>query len=441
MVRKLLSALTVAAGIAVGSLVPAAAQAATAPPSVMWAHSVEDDFARIEVGATADAGVASIKIHVVSPVTNEDLAVVDSFHLVSGTAQYGWWQADKPVILPDLGYYQLNSEIIDNDGVHVSQQNVGTLVYAVKMFFKDLKVTNQVTYSRRDIAVSGRLMGRWPGTGEVKALENFPIEFVTWYGDAVDGLSGQAGHFELTTQAEGPDDAGYLTTLWDDSHRYYAQAYTDTQAPQVDQASTRLTTNLDRDTVLAGESVTVSGVLSWKTPQQWRPMSNMQLAVLFCDRPDYCGPILGEAVTDEQGRYSVTVTPYMTGRLQVGSYNPDPFVTTITTASADVTVLQLAEFTDLYGSRDETGKVSLYGHLDFPGNFTPYPIPVDIQFSKDGTNGWHTVTTMDIFNNPTNPQGISFQAVLDEPGSGYWRVTYAGRPDFQSAVSKSVYVA
>ena len=65
-----------------------------------------------------------------------------------------------------------------------------------------------------------------------------------------------------------------------------------------------------------------------------------------------------------------------------------------------------------------------------------------IQFSVSGTGGWHTVTTIDIGNNPNHPEGIFFDALIDDSRSGYWRAVYSGVPrQFQSAVSTSAFVA
>lgn len=438
--RKFVSAVAIAVGVAAGGLAPTAAQAASAAPAVLWASSVEEELGRIQVGVSADAGVASIKIHVISPATEQEVAVVDSFHLVNGTEQNGWWQADDAVILPELGAYRLDSEITDADGVHVEQRSVGFLAYMVKMFFKDLKVTRTVSYDKRKVTASGRLMGRWPGTGDVKPVENFPIEFVTWYGNPADGVSGKVGHFELTTEVQYADEAGYLTTLWDDSRRFYLQAYADTQAPEVRLADTRITADLDRDTVINGEQVTLTGELSWKTPQEWRPMPDAPVYVSYCDTRDYC-TLLGATSTDGQGRYQVTVSPFWGGTLRVSTYNPDPFVTTVTHVDKQVVVLNRTQFTDFFGGRIADGQVWLHGHLQFLDNSTPGQMPVDIQFSKDGTAGWHTASSFDISYNPTNPEGYSFEAFLDEPGPGYWRATYAGSAtSFQSAVSAVVFV-
>jgi hypothetical protein len=441
--RKTLSAIVVAAAAAVGTLIPATAHAASAP-TVLWAYSVEGDFARIQVGTLAEAGVASLKIHVIEPQTQQELAVVDSFHRVDGSGDWGVWEADELVVLPDLGYYQLNAEITDNDGVHTAQESVGWLVYVVQMFYKNLHVSNTVKYTAREVTVTGRLMGRWPGTGEEKPVLDYPVEYVLQYGDFVDGVSDNAGQFRLTTEVQAVDDTGYLTTLWDPSRPFYLQAFANTEAPEIHQADTRLTIGLDRDTVAEGEPMTVTGVLTWHAPDGWRPVANAYVAIMSCpgDPDDCTGGLYASAITDEQGRYSVTVTPYLGGIMRAGTYNYDPFVTTTTFATADFTVTHQSRFTDFGGARNAGGQVVLSGHLQFTEHYSPGQIPVEIQFSSDGTSAWHTVRTIDISYNPTNPEGVYFEEYVDGAEAGRWRATYTDPYGFfESSESTPAFVS
>lgn len=441
--RKTLSAVVIAAVAAVGTFVPSAAYAASAP-AVLWAGSVEGDFARIQVGTFAEAGVASLKVHVISPQTNQELAVVDSFHRVDGgTGEWATWQADQLVILPDLGYYRLDAEVTDNDGGHAALESAGWLVYAVQMFYKNLHVSKTVKYTAREVTVSGRLMGRWPGTGEVKPVVGYPVEYVS-FGGFADGVTDNAGQFKLTTEVSGPEDLGYLTTLWDPARPFYLQAFADADSPEIHQADTKLTINLDRDTVDQFEPMTVSGVLTWHSPDGWRPVANAYVAVMSCqdDSEDCSGGLYTSAITDEQGRYSVTVTPFLSGRMQAGTYNYDPFVTTTTFASTNFTVLHPAPFSDFNGYRMSDGQVWILGHLKFDYYSPGGPIPVEIQFSADGNNPWRTVRTVDIAYNEWNPEGIRIAEYFENAGPGYWRATYTDPSGFfESSVSAPTFVS
>lgn len=440
--RKTLSALVIAATAAVGLLIPAAAHAATAP-SVLWAGSVEGDFGRIQVGTLAESGVASIKVHVMSPQTSQELAVVDSFHRTDGTGAYGIWQADQEVVLPDLGYYQLNVELTDNDGVHSVQESAGWLVYAVQMYFKNLNVTNTVKYTKREVTVSGRLMGRWPGTGEEKPVVGYPIEYATSAG-FWDGVTDNAGQFKLTGEIESADDFGYLTTLWDTTRPFYLQAFADTQTPEIHQADTKLTINLDRETIAEGEPVTVSGVLTWHSPKAWEPVRNAYVAVMVCQSASdtYCGSYYTFAFTDDQGRYSVTIAPYSGVLVKAGTANYDPFVTSPTYASAPLTVTHPSSFSDFNGYRLDNGQIMILGHLNFGDHFSPGgPIPVEIQFSPDGNNPWKTLRTIDLQYSPWNPEGIRVEEYFDFTEPGYWRASYTDPSGFfGDSVSATAFV-
>jgi len=155
--------LFVAAIAATGIGTPAAAADATGP-TIQWAGSIEDDLGRIQVSAASDVGVASLTAHVVVPGTGAEVAVVTSFHLSSGTAEAGIWQSDE-VLLKGPGLLHAERRGQRPQCGHTEADGIGSLAYAVKMYFANLTTTSTLTYTQRNYTVSGKLMGRWPGTG------------------------------------------------------------------------------------------------------------------------------------------------------------------------------------------------------------------------------------------------------------------------------------
>jgi hypothetical protein len=100
-------------------------------------------------------------------------------------------------------------------------------------------------------------------------------------------------------------------------------------------------------------------------------------------------------------------------------------------------VVQVVSFEGFVAGRNtDNGQVYIAGQLAF-GSLVPGTASINVQFSKNGTSGWHTVSTIDLNGNPQQ----QFDQEFDHPTAGYWRVTYAGQPKvFESAVSPAVYV-
>jgi hypothetical protein len=161
-----------AALVAAGA--PAVAQAADAP-TVNWANSdYDNDFGTLLVSATAPSGIATIRAHIVTWETQQEVAVTDAFTLREGTVADGVW-ASAPILLDQLGTYRVHVEVTDTDGTQVRRDNAGDLFYAVATFFDGVTLNRTtVTYEKRTVTAKGTLKGRWPGSSEVKPLGGFP---------------------------------------------------------------------------------------------------------------------------------------------------------------------------------------------------------------------------------------------------------------------------
>jgi hypothetical protein len=436
-VRKALSAVAILGAVLTGILIPAAAHAA-APPNVVWGYSVDGDWGRIQLNAVAEAGVASIVVHIVEPDTEEVLAEVTDFTLASGDEHDGWWESGE-VLLDRFCACRIEAEITDRAGVHTPARYVGNLNYAVEMFFDQLRSTPRVSFTERDFVVSGRLMGRWPGTRALAPVEGFWIHFVSQGGTDESVLSAADGTFTVTGQVRSAADSATLTTLpnWEKPH--YAPTIAEIAAPVVERAVGRLTVKVDRTTVLSGTPITVTGNLSWRSPTGWAPVANTVLVLLMCPNTggqEYCSDF-GQVSTDSRGNYRFTGSPVSGDLLQVTA-RTEPFLTAVKQTA--VTVFgqaSFASFSALRESGPESGSVSVTGQLMW-GRTAPATASVDIQFSENGTDGWHTVSTVNLGRNVEQ----EFTTTVDQPAAGWWRARYAGVPHRRTAAeSGAVFVA
>jgi hypothetical protein len=104
-----------------------------------------------------------------------------------------------PFYLAELGGYRVDIEATDADGGTTRRDNAGVLAYYVLTFFDQLSPNRtEVSYQRRDITLRGRLMGRWPGSGETRPLAGFPV-WISGYPPPQTG----SGSAEAVTRADG----------------------------------------------------------------------------------------------------------------------------------------------------------------------------------------------------------------------------------------------
>ncbi|WP_157979762.1 hypothetical protein [Kribbella monticola] len=439
--RVLIVALASAAALM--GVVPAAAIAA-APPTVNWAHGSQDDPGIVEVYASAEAGIEGLTAHIRSMTSGEEVATVTSFSLSSGTVHEGVYTADSRVQLDKFGIYRIDVDAIDTLGQRTSLQSAGSLVYVIQPSFSALSFDHTtITYSRRTVKVKGTLSGKWPTDGLVRPISGQPVEILSLFGPSVGVQTGSDGRFTGTVTLNKADDiSAYFNIRSND----YGFAESESQHISVQPLRTRIAVKVTPGQVKAGEPVTISGQLTWNSPDGWQPLANRPFGLSECDEFEYCwGAVDDQPVTDAEGRFSITAVPHVTGYYQVGfsgkdeNGQPDPFLPPVT-SRAPVSVLQPAQFSDFTAARNESGQVVASGHLNF-SNYTPGTIPVQIQYRASGTtSSWVTLATIE--NADWDGSGYGFSATVDQPAGGQWRAYYAGQARwFETAVSTKVLVS
>ncbi|GAB1508068.1 hypothetical protein [Actinophytocola sp. KF-1] len=428
-----------AAGVlaALAATPPLTASAAT-PPVVNWAHSVEDDLGTLEVAARAEAGVTALRAHIRKYGVDQDIAVVDDFVLVSGTVQDGVWRTPQPVQLAEFDYYDVVVDVTDADGNVASGPSRGTLTYAVRTTFSPLRIDPPaVTYTDREVTVSGTLTGTRPDNREVVPVPGGAVDVssIAAEGQPATVTTAADGTFAATLVMAGPGDVYAVFG----AEGYYMRANSEPTPVEVVPAESRISLRLSATEVDQGAPVTVSGQLTWLSPDNgWQPLAGKQIGVLHCsDSLGYCNTF-EYPITDAEGRYSVVMTPWSTGHFRVGYPSDDPFVGRAV-AEADIVVWEPASFTDFTAARDAAGDVVAQGHMEF-GYTTPWPVEVEIQFQRAGSRTWTTVATDDDAE-WDGTGGYLFTATVDQPRKGHWRAYFAGRPDlFRPATSDPVFV-
>jgi uncharacterized protein YaiE (UPF0345 family) len=430
-----------AAAVALVGAVPAAAAAAT-PPIVMWASSSSDDLGIVQIGARAEAGIDGLTAHIRSYATGEEVAVVTSFSLSSGTVENGVFTSATRVQLDRFASYRIDVDAVDTLGQRTAQQSAGSLSYFIQPIFSALSFDHTtITYSRRTVKVKGTVSGKWPTDGLLRPISRMPVRVGSYFDPFVLVQTSPAGRFSGEVTLD--DEADLYAKFSGDGD--YVPGESQFQHISVQPSPTRFTVKVSPAQVKLGETVTISGQLTWKSPDGWQPLANRRFGLLECDAPEQCPVHIDDLPkTDADGRFSVTSVPFATGFYQVGFAGqdetglPDPFLAEVV-STAPVSVLQPAQFIDFDAVRDESGLVVASGHLTF-SNYTPVVMPVQIQYRAPGASSWVTVATIE---NPNwDGEGYAFSATVDQPAAGQWRAYYPGQAQqFQTAVSTKAQVA
>jgi len=321
----------VLAAVATAALVlgtPGAAFAADDDgPSVHYALSdLEGDTGVLLVAAAAPRGVASVH----ADVKGQDGAVLassDGFALREGTAESGVWASTAPFTLPALGYYPVEVTVTDTAGGTATGE--GALSYVVRAFYDGLRLRPAaVTYEQRSVTVSGVLKGARPG-GRVERLAGAEIE-VAGRWDAAYVTTDADGRFSGTVPISFENER--VTVNYNFQNPDHLNAFATVGNVRIKPRATRVTAKLSAKRVDAGESVTVSGVASWRTPSGWEPVAAGTVGI-----DGY-----GSVPVDATGAYSLTVTPSASATLHVQyAIDDDPFVAR-SSRDVAVTVIQPA---------------------------------------------------------------------------------------------------
>ncbi|MEW1586943.1 hypothetical protein AB0283_16070 [Micromonospora vinacea] len=336
--RSVLAASVLSAALVV-SAAPAPAQAADVLEVNSAYGSSAGDRGRLFVSITSTQPVAEIRAEIVNEY-GVLIAQTSDFVVDSQTPEATIWATPTPLIFDELGDHPVHVEVTDTAGNHVRRDWAGWLNYLVATSLEDVTIDRStIDYDHRQVTARGVLKGRWPGTGEIRPLADVPVDINAGNGSppvytAADGsFTGTVTLYAYGTEVmvQYPGSYGELGFEQSEPVRF--------QLPIVPR-QTRVTATVDRTRVVAGETVRVSGRLSWRTPSGWAPLPNQVFAIHFvlCD-DNGCYNQYGPVNTDAKGRFKLDLLPSHTGFLHT-SYSPlDPFIGESATQTPVVTVV------------------------------------------------------------------------------------------------------
>ncbi|MFF8769779.1 hypothetical protein [Kitasatospora sp. NPDC015120] len=427
--RRALAALT--AALVTGGLSLAggtAAQAATGI-TVVAAHNDWTNNGKLVLSLTAPTAIKDIKVSLYSVATHQTVATVTDFDLTSGTADNGTWGTASRIQLPDLGSYRIDVSATDVGGDTLSTTGSGYFYYAVQTNLDDATIDRStVDYFHRSVTISGHLMGQWPSTGAITPMGGLSVQVESYFQNATVTTAAD-GSFSATlpfTDLNATDIQASFN--YDPTHVFYNQSSSRDFQIGWKRTATRIDVNPSTSVVpFKGTVDSTSARLLWDSPDGWEPLAGKTLG-----SNSFGGFVQRTTDGDGSAVFPATQPLWSNTTLSVGWSSDDPYLTDAQ-ASSSIMVVAPASFRSFTATRADAANVTLQGDMVFSGNLTPSTIPVNIQFSENGTDDWTTVTTVP--NASWDGTGYGFVATVPSTGAGFWRATYTGEPQFQNAVS------
>ncbi|MCO8270428.1 hypothetical protein M1L60_07440 [Actinoplanes sp. TRM 88003] len=265
----------------------------------------------VDVSIDSEEPVASIHIDFVNRENGQVGGSVDAFDH-TGEAPFPTRQlytTSSPVVMAP-GDYDAEVAVTDVDGEVTRHSDF--FRYFVVAEVHALEVTPPtIDYDHRDITVTGKVLGRQPGTGELRPIPGATVQ--AWVHMSSDDpiVTGPDGAFEAHFTM-----AGTINTMefsYGEGAPYTRAAPYVNGSVTVTKQPTRATIRPDKRRVRAGETITLTGKVERRSATGWVPApTNSDLYILAdCDDTGCLGthyPVLAP-----DGTFRVEATAQRTG--------------------------------------------------------------------------------------------------------------------------------
>lgn len=421
----------VAGSVALGG---AAAVHATTGITVQYAQNDATNNGKLDVSLAAPTGVTHVEVSLFSETTQQTVATVNNFELASGTATDGVWEPKTRIQLPALGSYRIDVSAVDAGGDTLSTTGSGYYYYAVQTNLNDATVDRTtVDYQNRSVTMSGHLMGKWPGSGQVTPLAGEEVDVYSYiqYGSATTAADGGwSVTLPFTDQYQNSMQAQFS---YDPNNPFYYSSISRSIPIKIKQTATKLVLTPSAHSIpFQGTVSSTSATLLWDSPSGWEPLAGKTLG------SNSFGSYVQET-TDANGNAVFPATSSLWDDYTISAgWSSDDIFLTDAQASSTIIVVQPSAFTSFTPTRTDASTVTVTGYMNFAHD-VPGTIPVNIQFSATGKGGWTTVATAP--NSYWDGTGYAYTATIPSSTAGFWRATFTGGKYFENATSTVVYLA
>ncbi|GAA1359061.1 hypothetical protein [Streptomyces beijiangensis] len=450
--RTLALVTAVAAVSAVLTAAPAFADDA-ATVGIGVARTVDDQRGTFRVTAWTDATGAALS-KVTATLRDGDQTVATTPLVGAGDGVY----TPEAVLkltedggpLPHLGRYAIDVTAEDDQGHTVTRDNAGTLDFTLRPAFQNtgdqgrLGITRTADWDNRGQAVTDKLIGIEPGSGDTVPIEGRTVTVTRTYDSSMPDRKADAT-LSAATDAQGAFTTPDFALDWYGSYRAgfsaddsqvhgTADGYTYTE---LQRTTVYVTATADRTRAEPGQKVTVSGTVRTGTGTTGAPVAGAQV-VLSGGSIGY-GDRIGDVTvtTDATGHFTgaFTATP--------GSYNSAWYATLGGTflsgepVSGTLVVPQdsvyLAPRISLASDGRVTATARLVRTYDRVGAIYQDQT-THLEYSKDGKTGWKSIGSAKTTYETAKPSGWGYT-------TGYYRLHHPTSDELAQSYSSVVHLS
>lgn len=385
-------------------------------PSVHIVGSVP--VARVAVTAYAADGA------VLSTLT--DLAVF------FGTTTDGWWRSSQRMPVQAPGVYDILVEITAESGEIYREFFPRGFIVLLTTRLANLAFTpSQIDADHRSITFSGDLLATDPATGTEHGYAGQEVAIDLWYANgiyltpppSVTVTTDAQGHFATVFELGG---AASVNVNYYGRPMESVQSGASASLPAGPLRPARLTVAPDQPRTPYGGTVNLVGRLEWQLAGEWVPCAGKRISLGWGEE--------GSAVTDADGRYSITILaqakPYTV--FFNSDFDRDYLVASAEATTEELRLIYPVSIPDFTAYHAGQGVWHVYGNVIYQSR-SRGTTTVHLQTTAPGTQNWTTIASVQ-----TN--GVAFQADITVPSAKLLRAQVDADDTFLEAISDDAYL-
>jgi hypothetical protein len=438
--------------LATGALaVPAALAAGSI---TVTASSPAGNDGDLQLAFTATTAITSFTAHVLTQHGTDVLDLPESdFTLTSGSTSAGTWTVSTPISTSQLtlGSYNVTVDAQDSGGDSLTGTAAGTLAFVIQPTVTLSASPTTLTYLQPTATLSGTVTGTWPD-GTTGPLAGQTVQFSSTGASVSNAVTGSSGDFSVQVP-----EGGGGTIVASVSGPTLADASSPSVTVTASTAPTEITDNVSTTTASYGQTVTVTGTLTYNPGTGFVPLTGMTVDVDVPGSPAFSAP-----VSDQSGSFSTTFTILQPGAVTVNfneGQTPDsgyPLLASATATSASISLTYPTSITQFSAGVNSFGQLSVRGCLNIAGVPAVDELylgsAMTIQYATSPAGPWTRLGTVPL-GQATTGDGLScgvteavgvFGGTLQvKLASAYYRAYFGGQTDqdYGSSTSSPVLAA
>lgn len=439
---RLAALLVTCAALAASLAVPAAASASTSADTVTItsASSPVSNVGLLSVQATASTPITSITAHIISG--NTDVLDVTDFTYPAGQTS-GTWTVQNPIPegtgpgqLP-LGVYTISVTASDSGGSTGSNPNAGTLNFVIEPTVTLSASRTTINYDDQSVTFTGMVTELSPGASAPQPMANQQVMLYSSAVTSPTAVTGSDGSFQIVV----PNAIASWYSAVVVGTATMAAGWSNQVTVGDNPNPVHLVANVSPSAVNLGQSVTVTGTLTYESGSTWKPLANATVWIWPVNFPPFVS-----VVTDANGAFTAVLPDQVqSGSISVNFNRSNIFSPLLQQASKDLTltVNQPTAIRLFSAHLNSFARLSVKACLELtsPGSQNKQPNGViDIMYSRHATGPWQLLGKISPSWNGTQycpVAGANWEKTFAAPlANGYYRPVFRGAKGLLPSVGK-----